>query len=181
MMPRDVLPPRDFVAIDFETASHERDSACAVALVKVENCRITHRVFYLIRPPRRDFVFTYIHGITWRDVADKPTFGQLWPSLDKLCREAGMLVAHNASFDRSVLNACCMTYGLMQPQTPFLCTVRLARQVWNLHPTKLPDVCRHLGIALNHHNAASDAEACAQIVIAAGEKNDEPNGFHMEP
>ncbi|MFA5187667.1 MAG: exonuclease, partial [Patescibacteria group bacterium] len=34
-------------------------------------------------------------------------------------------------------------------------------------PTKLPDVCRRLKIPLNHHDAASDAEACARIVMAA--------------
>jgi DNA polymerase-3 subunit epsilon len=33
----------------------------------------------------------------------------------------------------------------------------------------LPDVCRYLGIQLNHHNALSDAEACAQIVISAAQ------------
>ena len=42
----------------------------------------------------------------------------------------------------------------------------MARRAWNLRPTKLPDVCRHLGITLNHHDALSDALACAKIVIA---------------
>jgi DNA polymerase-3 subunit epsilon len=45
--------------------------------------------------------------------------------------------------------------------------MELARQVWRIYPTRLPDVCRHLGIALNHHHAVSDAEACARIVLAA--------------
>jgi DNA polymerase-3 subunit epsilon len=31
----------------------------------------------------------------------------------------------------------------------------------------LPDVCSYLGLPLRHHDPASDAEACAQIVIAA--------------
>jgi DNA polymerase-3 subunit epsilon len=46
--------------------------------------------------------------------------------------------------------------------------VRLARRVWGIYPTRLSDVCRRLGIPLRHHDAASDAEACARIVIAAG-------------
>ena len=45
--------------------------------------------------------------------------------------------------------------------------IRLAREAWGVYPTKLPDVCRYLGIPLRHHDAASDAEACARIVIAA--------------
>jgi DNA polymerase-3 subunit epsilon len=34
----------------------------------------------------------------------------------------------------------------------------------------LPNVCSYLGIPLDHHNAASDAEACARIVLAARTK-----------
>jgi DNA polymerase-3 subunit epsilon len=50
---------------------------------------------------------------------------------------------------------------------PFVCTVQVAREVWDIRPTKLPDVCGHLGLSLKHHSANSDAEACARILIAA--------------
>ncbi len=166
-MPDQDLSKSNFVAIDFETADYGRDSACAVALVRVERNRITERCCHLIRPPRKRFIFTYIHGIEWSDVADKPTFGDLWPALASFMENADFLAAHNAPFDRSVLRACCEAYDLRYPDIPFLCTVQLARKTWNLNPTKLPDVCGHLGIRLDHHNAASDAEACARIVIAA--------------
>jgi len=66
-----------------------------------------------------------------------------------------------------VLQRCCETAGLTPPGLPFECTVRLARQTWDIFPTKLNDVCDHLGITLKHHHAASDAEACAMIVITA--------------
>ena len=78
--------------------------------------------------------------------------------------------AGNASFDRGVRATCCSVARVVPPALRFECTVQLARERWNLHPTRLPDVCRHLGIALNHHNALSDAEACARIVIAAQRK-----------
>ncbi|MGV8073903.1 MAG: 3'-5' exonuclease [Syntrophobacteraceae bacterium] len=166
-MTYDDLPQGNFVAIDFETAGYGRDSACAVALVCVEKNRIVRRAYHLIRPPRKEFVFSYIHGITWKDVANEPSFVQLWPELSKMLDSFTFLAAHNASFDRSVLQACCEMSGLRPPGLPFLCTVNLARKVWNIRPTKLPHVCSRLGISLNHHNAASDAEACAQIVLAA--------------
>jgi len=156
-----------FVAPDFETADYPRDSACALGLVRVENHRIMERVYYLIRPPRRRFSFTYLHGITWEDVAGQPTFAELWPSLNPILKDVDFLAPHNASFDRSVLRRCCETAGLTPPTIPFECTVRLARQTWNIYPTKLNNVCDHLGITLKHHFAASDAEACALIVIAA--------------
>jgi DNA polymerase-3 subunit epsilon len=155
------------VAIDFETADYDRDSACAVALVRVENDRIVRRVSHLIRPPRREFVFTYLHGISWQDVACSPTFGELWPTLEPLLEGAVFLAAHHAPFDHGVLRACCANAGLRPPPLPFECTVRWARAAWGLHPANLPAVCRHLGLQLNHHDAASDAEACARIMIVA--------------
>lgn len=161
---------RRFVAIDFETADYGRDSACAVALVRVEGEEIVDRRYHLIRPPRREFVFSDLHGITWRQVESAPAFRELWPQLTSVLRDVEFLAAHNAPFDRSVLNACCAAAGLAPPTIPFLCTVRLARETWSLYPTKLPNVCGHLGIPLNHHHAASDAEACARIVMAAGKQ-----------
>ena len=65
--------------------------------------------------------------------------------------------------------------GLRQPEQPFICTVQVARVVWNIYPTKLPDVCRRLRIPLTHHEAASDAEACARIVIAAVKRGWRPD------
>ena len=154
------------VAIDFETADHGRDSACAVGLARLSGGAITTAA-YLIRPPRPSFIFTHIHKIRWEDVKTERTFGELWQRLQPLMRGADFFAAHNAAFDRAVLTACCAVAGVAVPEIPFLCTVRLARAAWNIHPTRLPDVCKHLGIPLDHHQAESDARACVAIVAAA--------------
>ncbi len=156
-----------FVAIDFETADRSLDSACAVALVKVENWQITARNYWLIRPPRKSFRFTYLHKISWQNVADQPTFQELWPSFLEFVGGASFLAAHNADFDRSVLLACCQASQIPLPRLRFRCTAKLARRVLKIYPTNLPAVCARLGIPLNHHDARSDAEACARIMIAA--------------
>jgi DNA polymerase III subunit epsilon len=116
-----------FAAIDFETADYGRDSACAVALVRVEGRAIVDRAHYYIRPPRRDFVFSYLHGISWSDVVDTPTFRRLWSSLHKRLAGVEFLAAHNARFDRSVLHRCCEKVRLNEPWHSFERTVRLAR------------------------------------------------------
>jgi len=121
-----------FAAIDFETANYSPDSACAIGLVVVKDSRIVRREHYLIRPTDRQFVFTYLHGITWDDVRDAPTFAELWPTLRELITGVDFLAAHNASFDRRVLNSCCETHRLPAPTHPFVCTVRLARAVWSV-------------------------------------------------
>jgi DNA polymerase-3 subunit epsilon len=157
----------NFVAIDFETGDNGRDSAISVALVVVRGGRITGSISRLIRPPRKRVMFTEIHGLTWDDVKDAPDFAGVWPDLAEAVAGADFLAAHNAAFDRGVLENCCAVHGLPNPAKPFLCTVQLARDVWNLRPTKLPDVCRYLALPLNHHEALSDATACANIVLAA--------------
>ncbi|RMF11214.1 MAG: exonuclease [Alphaproteobacteria bacterium] len=157
----------EFLAIDFETANNRRDSACAIGLVRVSDGRIVAESHHLIRPPTPEFRFTHIHGITWTAVADKPDFFEVWDSIGTLFEGVDFISAHNARFDKGVLEACCDRFGLGPPRTPYLCTVELARRLWNLRPTKLPDVCRFLGIPLDHHRADSDSRACAEIVLAA--------------
>jgi DNA polymerase-3 subunit epsilon len=156
-----------FVALDFETADFGADSACAIGIVRVEGLKIVHRESIRIRPPRSRVLFTHIHGITWEMIKNAPGFADAWPRLVPLLEGVSALAAHNAPFDRRVLSACCAAAGLQTPALPFLCTVQLARRRWGLKPNDLPSVCRRLGIRLIHHDAGSDAEACARIVIAA--------------
>jgi DNA polymerase-3 subunit epsilon len=157
----------DFVAIDFETADCRADSACALGLVRVRDGRVAERESWLIRPPRQRFMFTYIHGITWERAKAAPGFGAVWREAAALLDGAELLVAHNARFDRNVLLRCCAAAEIPAPELRFACTVEVARRAWGVRPTRLPDVCRYLAIRLNHHDAGSDAHACAQIAIAA--------------
>jgi DNA polymerase-3 subunit epsilon len=156
-----------FVAIDFETADHGPDSACAIGLVRASEDGILTRRYYLVRPPRQSFFFSDIHGITWEKVRDQPTFADLWPKIKEFVLGAEFLASHGAGFDRRVLRTCCKEAKTLSPNIPHICTLKLARSTWGIHPTDLPGVCRHLGLRLNHHDALSDAEACAGIVISA--------------
>jgi len=158
--------PGRFAALDFETADYGRDSACALSIVIVENDTVVDTWTRLIRPPRSGFVFTYLHGIAWPQVKDQPSFGELWQEAAQKLEGVDFVAAHNASFDRSVLRACCNTTGIEPLKKPFVCTVKVARAVWNLRPTTLTDVCQHLRIPLKHHDAESDAKACAGILLA---------------
>lgn len=155
------------LAIDFETADVTRDSACAIGAVLVDKGRVVDSFYSLIRPPRPYVMFTAIHGITWSDVADKACFGELWPEMAPLMATADIFAAHNAGFDRGVLLGCCEAYGIAAPTQRWLCTVKLSRALWNIRPTRLPSVCEHFGIPLNHHDALSDANACAEIARRA--------------
>lgn len=158
-----------FTAIDFETATRRPDSACAVGLVRVEDGRIVRRISQLIQPWSRRFEFTWLHGISWEDVQRAPRFDGVASVIRELCRDVDFVAAHNAAFDRQVLRACFSRAGITAPRVRFECTVRLARRTWGIRPTRLDVVARTLGIPLRHHDALSDAEACARIVLASSE------------
>ena len=167
-------PPPDFawaagafVAIDFETGDHGPDSAVAVGLARVEGFEVVARASVLIRPPRPHILFSYVHGITWPMVREAPPFADAWPRLAPLLAGATALVSHNAPFDQRVLAACCAAAGLAAPALPFRCTVQMSRRAWGLKPNDLASVCGRLGVPLKHHDAGSDAEACARVAIAA--------------
>lgn len=157
----------NFLAIDFETANPASDSACSIGLVRGEGGKIVHEEVHLIRPPNSWFQFTEIHGLTWEHVKDALTFDGVWAKIAPLFQDVAFVAAHNAGFDRKVLETCCARYGIEAPKSPYVCTVQLARKTWSIYPTRLPNVCQTLGIELNHHEALSDARACAKIVIAA--------------
>jgi DNA polymerase-3 subunit epsilon len=159
----------DFVAVDFEIANYDLSSACAVGLAVVRDGQLTAATSYLIRPPTRRFVFTRIHRLKWKDVCDAPTFSDLWNELrDQLGSE--ILVAHNAVFDRMVLCECLRHYRIPYRLNPFLCSMELCKELFGFSRLKLDYVCRQLEIALEHHNAESDANAAASIVIKAADR-----------
>jgi DNA polymerase-3 subunit epsilon len=159
------LPP--FVALDFETANRTPTSACALGLVRVERNLVTARHYYLMRPARGSWIFSDLHGISYDDVRDQPTFGDLWPGIAPILTECAFVVAHNASFDARVLRACCRDARLRTPRLSYVCSLAIAQNVLSIHPGSLSNVCHQLRIELNHHHALSDAEAAARIVLVA--------------
>lgn len=164
-----VLPGRGpFVAIDFETATPQRDSACSVALVRVEGDRIVQAEHSLIRPPRPSGELSHIHHISEAAQRSAPPLAEVWPRLAPLLDGVDLIVAHNAAFDRSVLRASWATAGLTPPGLPWGCTVEMARQIWpGLPGYKLNELAGLWSIPLQHHQALSDARACAKLVMLA--------------
>ena len=159
--------PDTWVAIDFETATREPTSACAVGIAIVRGGRVTDRMSWLVQPPFNEYEFwnTRIHGISAEDTALAPDFREIWFELQPILAE-GPLLAHNAAFDMRVLRALIHSLELPAPAIRYACTVSLARKAFpNLPSHRLDAVCDHCGIGLVHHDAASDAEACATVAL----------------
>jgi DNA polymerase-3 subunit epsilon len=159
--------PETWVAIDFETATREATSACALGMAIVRDGRVTERHSWLIQPPFNEYEFrnTSIHGLGPEDTELAPDFREVWFEVQPLMAQ-GPLLAHNASFDIRVLRALIASYELPAKAYDYVCTVSLARKAFpRLHKHTLDTVCDHCGITLVHHDAASDAEACANVAL----------------
>jgi DNA polymerase III subunit epsilon len=161
----------DFVAIDFETASGYHP--CSVGIVTVENGLIVEEYLTLIQPPQNQYnpYTTAIHGIYPSDTVHAKNFLEIFPEIKKRIQNK-KIVAHNESFDRNVLAKSMAIYGLNYADLNigfrWECTVKLYKAK-GIKPTKLSDCCRIMNIALNHHEALSDARACAQLYLRVKE------------
>ena len=79
-----------------------------------------------------------------------------------------MIAAHNVSFDINVFFALIKFYRIEYWHGGTIDSVTVARRIWPHLPNhQLGTVAGHLQIPLDHHNAASDANACAEIIRQA--------------
>ena len=158
-----------FTAIDFETATGHPHTACAVGIVTVEDGVITEEYYTLIQPPDNEYWFKNIqvHGIKPIDTLGKPMFDDLFPEIQK--RLFGRkIVAHNEAFDRNVLAKTMHWYGLYYDELEIAykweCSCRIYRAK-GYKPANLKACSDRNGIELNHHEALSDARACAKLYL----------------
>lgn len=160
-----------YVALDFETANSSPVSACSVGWSRFEDHTLLRSRVQFIRPPKGFDSFLgfnqQVHGIDSAMVEDAPQFDAVWPVLREEI-EGSVLVCHYALFDIGVLCKTLAYYGLPMPRCRYVCTVKIAQKVWPALPNhKLNTVSAALGIALNHHEAGSDAHAAGLILQKA--------------
>lgn len=165
----------DFVAIDFETANGNSNSACQLAAVVVHDSSVQAEHSWLIRPPRSYFSprNIAIHGIRPRDVADAPTMGLVWKELEPLVR-GRVIIAHNARFDLGVLVHSLAAFEIPCPDLEFTCTRLIARRAWpGRSRYGLKPLGDWLGVQFRHHDALEDAKCCAKIALEVAKHQDE--------
>jgi hypothetical protein len=94
------------IQIGLKGAKHPTDF---LKVAEVGNGIIVDKAMYLIKPPTREFVFTYIHGLTWKHVAKQENFGSLWPKIESKLYLTRMRV-HRSFWKR--VRHCLQTEGL---------------------------------------------------------------------
>lgn len=157
-----------FVAIDFETLSEWRGSVCQIAISVIENNKIVESKDFMVCPPSKDenSYCVQTHGIHYEDVKNEPDFKTIWEVIDKEYIKGCPLVAHNAPFEKSCINACADFFGTNSDYF-YIDTLQLSRKYLDkLENHKLNTVCEAINHNLiHHHNALDDAIACSNIFI----------------
>lgn len=164
--------PKDFVVIDFETANDFRDSICQMGIAVVKDNTITATKDFLIRPPYEKFTNTKIHGITFEDVANSPTFAELWSQI-KIFIEGQTLAAYNMPFDLNCLVSTLKFYQISVPDFSAFDILENVRDCDENYDSKLSFCINHrlvtvaeeLGFAHNAHDALSDSVVAAQVQL----------------
>ncbi|MEI8203043.1 MAG: exonuclease domain-containing protein [Bacteroidota bacterium] len=151
---------QNYTAIDFETAHPKHWSICQIGLVRVENGIITRQINGLVKPPDNFYwsKFTEIHGINAFKTLRAPTFEQVWKFIEPYISNQNV-VAHNGfGFDFHCLDKVLDYYDIKIPQYNRYCT-------YKIYKNNLPSLCKEYDIPLNHHDALSDALACAKLFM----------------
>ena len=149
---------KTFTAIDFETAQGYRWSICQVGLIRVENGIVIRELDILVQPPNNYYWdrFTDIHGISSKDTLKSPTFNDIWHQIEPYIKNQNVIAHNGFSFDFPVLSKTLEYYGLPSPEYNKFCT-------YKIYKSNLADLCQEHKIPLNHHDALSDARACATL------------------
>lgn len=163
----------NFIALDFETATHEKNSACELGICIVEEGVIKETKSWLIKPPSFPYFNSHniaVHGINPEDVRNAPTFGDVWYEVENLMY-GNLMMAHNAAFDAGILRGCLDHYGFFKPKINYLCSIGVAKKAWkDLQSYGLKHLANHHQIQFRHHRADADAEVCAKIALLSFER-----------
>lgn len=160
-----------FIAFDYETANSSYLSACSLGIAIVENGKVLESIQTFIKPPEEFSHFepfnSMIHGIVESDVVDAPTFDSAWKVLTEFNKNYNVpFVCHYSGFDIRVTEALLNYYNVNFTDIRFYDTLTISRKLWpDLINHKLNTLSHKFGIELQHHDAASDARACALIAI----------------
>lgn len=169
-----------YIAFDVETPNYRNDRMSAIGVAVIEDGQIVRTLSTYVNP---ECEFSPFHmeltGITPEMVVDAPNFAQLWTLLEPILSD-GILLAHNAPFDMGVLAKCLRAYGIVWRDTArYACTCRMARACFPQLPNhRLNTVSDYLQISLDHHQADSDTNACAEIFLACVRRGLSPARFY---
>lgn len=158
-----------FSVVDVETTglSANKNRVIEVAIVKIENLKITDKLHYLINPQTYIPPFiTSLTGIDNDDVIGAPIFSNIVDELITFIDNT-ILTAHNLPFDASFLNTEFLIAGREFINENSCCTLKIARNIYpTLQSKSLTSIAQYLNLKnTNAHRALGDAEITAKVLL----------------
>lgn len=159
---------------DVEYANSKNKSICQVGILheKIEEGEYRKITENILVDPEDGFAeyAVNVHGITEAKVQGAPNFGTVWPTIEKYFTNA-VIVGHNiAGADLDALVKNLTRFNLDIPQMYYICTLDLARQYvpsFAVENYQQSTLCKYFGIDIGcAHDAADDATACAELLMA---------------
>ncbi len=172
--------PFRFVALDVETANHDRASICqiGVACVRPDNSIETWTTY--VDPCTSTWTFTGLHGISQSTVRGAPKFADALSFIESPL--GGFSVYQHSGFDRSAFRAACAGLGREEPPWSWQNSVTVARRAWPELKGNgghgLASLKAHLKLSFEHHDAGEDARAAAEVVLHAEKAKGPEICFH---
>lgn len=102
--------------------------------------------------------FIDIHGITPNDTVNAQSFDKIWHKIEPFIKGQSVVAHNGMSFDFPTLANTLKYYNIQAPKYEKHCTYRLFRE-------NLASLCSKYNIPLSHHDALSDAKACAELYL----------------
>ncbi|WBL31351.1 DNA polymerase III subunit alpha [Candidatus Phytoplasma sacchari] len=178
------LKKQNYVVFDLETTglSKTRDQIIEISAVKIENGKITDKIFDQLINPQipLNHIITELTGINNDELYDKPTIKEVLPNFLNFIKDH-VLVAHNANFDISFLKEQIKKLKIDFQIQPVIDTLTLTQKYFG-HKMKffnLKKMASHFKIKQNmeknHHRALFDANTTALVFIEILKKLEEQN------
>lgn len=173
----------EIIIYDVETTglNRDKDRLTEIGAVKIKNLRVIDSFNIMVNPERPiPQHIVELTGINDGMVANAPKEREAVEEFFRFCGDNPVMVAHNARFDNSMIDAVCNRHNIPHEYTSIDTLVMSRAMLTDLGRHTLDSVARHLKLGkFDHHRASDDAMILAKIFIKLMERLVSENGVEI--